>query len=88
MFFITAIIRLMWSLTVGLFFFALGLILFLLFDIFKPSSDLGYRVLNSLYKFGSLGAFKGLRMVQDQFDIRVEKRRGQAVEQGDTNGLS
>lgn len=88
MFIITAVIRLMWSLTVGLFFFALGLILFLLFDIFKPSSDLGYRILNSMYKFGSLGVFKGLRMVQDQFDIRVEKRRGQAVDQGNTDGLS
>lgn len=41
-----------------------------------------------MYKFGSLGVFKGLRMVHDEFDIRVEKRRGRAVEQGDTEGLS
>ncbi|GLO46536.1 hypothetical protein PPUN109347_30990 [Pseudomonas putida] len=88
MFIITALIRLIWSLTVGMFFFALGLILFLIFDIFKPSSDLGYRILNSMYKFGSLGVFKGLRMVQDQFDIRVEKRRSKAVEQGSTDSLS
>ncbi|AYG44035.1 hypothetical protein DV532_06835 [Pseudomonas sp. Leaf58] len=88
MFIITAIIRLIWSLTVGLFFFALGLILFLLFDIFKPSSDVGYRILNSMYKFGSLGVFKGLRMVQDQFDIRVEKRRSQAVEQSNKEGVN
>ncbi|GLO09849.1 hypothetical protein PPUJ20005_38180 [Pseudomonas putida] len=85
MFIITAIIRLIWSLTVGLIFFALGLILFLLFDIFKPSSDLGYRILNSMCKIGSLGVFKGLRMVQDEFDIRVEKRRGRSVGQANTD---
>jgi hypothetical protein len=88
LFIMTAIIRLIWSLTVGLCFFAIGLILFVLFDIFKPSSDVGYRILNAMYKFGSLGVFKGLRMVHDEFDIRVEKRRGRAVEQGDTEGLS
>jgi hypothetical protein len=88
MFMVTALIRLIWSLTIGLVFFILGLVLFLLFDIFKPSSDVGYRILNSMYKFGSLGVFKGLRMVQDQFDIRVEKRRGPAVEQGDTDALN
>lgn len=87
MFIVTSIIRLIWSLTIGLIFFVLGLILFLLFDIFKPSSDLGYRILNSMYKFGSLGVFKGLRMVHDQFDIRVEKRRGKAIEQGNTDDL-
>lgn len=75
MFIITAVIRFAWSLTVGLLFFVVGLVLFLIFDILKPSSDLGYRILNAMFKFGSLGVFKGLRMEQDQFDIRVEKRR-------------
>ena len=36
-------------------------------------------------KIGSLGVFKGLRMVQDEFDIRVEKRRGRSVGQANTD---
>ncbi len=75
MYFVTVIIRLAWSLTVGLPFFALGLILFLLLDILLPGSDKGYKVLTVLYKVGSLGAFKGLRMEKDEFDINLQKRR-------------
>jgi hypothetical protein len=28
-----------------------------------------------MYKHGSLGAFKGLRVEQDEYDINVEKKR-------------
>jgi hypothetical protein len=76
MYIVSVIVRLAWSLTVGLFaFFPIGLVLFLLLDIFVPTSNLGYRVLNTMYKIGSLGTFKGLRMEQDEFEINVEKRR-------------
>lgn len=75
MYAITIVIRLIWSITIGLVFFAIGLVLFLLFDILMPSSDRGYKILNYMYKLGSLGAFKGLRMEKDQFDINVEKKR-------------
>jgi len=72
---ITIVIRLIWSVTIGLIFFAIGLVLFLLYDILLPSSDRGYKILNFMYKIGSLGSFKGLRMEKDQFDINVEKKR-------------
>lgn len=75
MYLLSVTIRLMSSLTMGMIFFAIGLGLFLLFDIFSPNSDRGYRILNSMYKIGSLGWFKGLRMERDDFDISVEKRR-------------
>ena len=75
MYLISVIIRLAWSLTIGLFFFGIGLALFLLFDILSPNSDKGYKVLNSMYKIGSLGAFKGLRMEKDDFNISVQKTR-------------
>jgi hypothetical protein len=64
-----------WSLTIGLAFFLAGLVLFLFLDILLPNSDRGYRVLNALYKIGSLGSFKGLRMEKDEFDISVQKKR-------------
>lgn len=75
MYLLTIIIRLSWSFTLGLIFFFIGLILFLVLDILLPRSDRGYRVLNYMYKIGSLGWFKGLRMEKDEFDISVEKRR-------------
>lgn len=75
MYLLTVIIRVAWSLTIGLGFFAIGLLLFLLFDILMPHSDRGYRILNFMYKIGSLGSFKGIRMEQDNFNITVEKRR-------------
>jgi hypothetical protein len=74
---ISVLIRLLWSVTIGLPFFALGLILFLIFDIFNPKSDSGYKILNKMFKLGSLGVFKGVRinMEQDHYDINVEKKR-------------
>lgn len=61
--------------TIGLPFFALGLVFFLLLDIFFPASDRGYKVLNSMYKLGSLGAFKGVRLEKDDYVVVVEKKR-------------
>ena len=69
------IFRMLWSLSIGLPFFALGLILFLLFDIFSPKSDSGYRILNAMYKWGSCYWFKGVRMETDDFEIDIKKRR-------------
>lgn len=75
MYLFTVIIRLLWSLSIGLAFFAIGLVFFLLFDILAPKSTRGYKILNYMYKHGSLGSFKGLRVEQDEYDIDVEKRR-------------
>lgn len=75
MYLITVLIRLIWSTTIGLPFFLVGLTLFLVLDILLPNSDLGYKALNTLYKIGSLGSFKGLRMEKDRFDISVQKKR-------------
>jgi hypothetical protein len=75
MFIFSIIFRLLWSVTIGLPFFVVGLILFLLFDIFSPKSDRGYKILNTMYKWGSCYWFKGLRMEKDEFEIDVTKRR-------------
>lgn len=75
MFIFSVIFRLLWSLTIGLPFFAVGLILFLLLDILSPKSDRGYKTLNNMYKWGSCYWFKGLRMEKDGFEIDVSKRR-------------
>lgn len=75
MFVFSVIFRLLWSLTIGLPFFILGLILFLLLDILSPKSDRGYRILNSMYKWGSCYWFKGLKMEKDEFEINVSKSR-------------
>ena len=75
MFVFSVLFRLLWSLTIGLPFFILGLIFFLLFDILSPRSDRGYRILNTMYKWGSCYWFKGLRMEKDEFEINVSKSR-------------
>ena len=75
MYLVSVVVRIAWSLTFGLVFFAVGLVLFLVLDILLPDSDKGYRVLNATYKYGSLGAFKGLRIEKDLYDIDVQKRR-------------
>lgn len=76
---LSILFRFLWSVTIGLVFFAIGLVLFLLFDILHPSSDRGYRILNYMYKIGSLGSFKGLSigitMERDDYDVTVEKKR-------------
>jgi hypothetical protein len=75
MFILSVFFRLLWSVTIGLPFFIVGLILFLLFDILYPKSDRGYKILNAVYKWGSCYWFKGLRMEKDEFEIDVSKRR-------------
>lgn len=75
MYVLTIIIRLAWSISIGMIFFAIGLILFVLLDVLMPSSDKGYKALNYMYKYGSLGVFKGLRLEQDNFAVNVEKKR-------------
>lgn len=74
---IAVVVRLIWSLSVGLLLFALGTVLFVLLDIFRPQSDSGYKCLNALYKWGSCHWFKGIRfgLETDDFDVVVEKRR-------------
>jgi hypothetical protein len=75
MYLFSVVFRLLWSLTIGLVFFLVGLILFLILDILMPNSDRGYRVLNNTYKWGSCYWFKGLKMVTDDFDVDVSKKR-------------
>jgi len=80
---LVVIVRLIWSLSIGLIFFILGLICFLLLDIFSPQTSTGYKVLNQMYKWGSLGGLKGFRfrvnvdmgLEPDDFVIDVEKKR-------------
>ena len=75
MFLFSIIFRLAWSLTIGLPFFVIGTVLFLILDILVPKSDKGYRVLNTMYKWGSCYWFKGLRMETDDYEISVSKKR-------------
>ena len=72
---ISIIIRFTFSLTIGLVFFALGLIAFLLLDILMPKSNRGYVYLTNMCKWGSLYWFKGLRMERDDYDLSVVKKR-------------
>ena len=75
MYVISVVIRLALSLTIGLPFFVIGSVLFLLLDILFPSSDKVYKALNLFFKWGSFYWFKGLRMETDSYDISVSKRR-------------
>lgn len=75
MYLLSIIFRAAWSVTIGLPFFVLGLVIFLLLDILFPTSDKGYKVLNAMYKLGSLGAFKGVRLEKDDYVVVVEKKR-------------
>ena len=77
-YFISIVVRLVWSLTLGAFLlFPLGLILFLILDIFMPNSNSGYRTLVNMCKWGSCHWFKGVnfQMETDDFNVRVEKER-------------
>ena len=75
------IFRLAWSLTIGVVFFVIGLVLFLLMDILFPESSKGYVVLNKMYKWGSCYWFKGIKMETDDFDVSVEKNRKNDAQQ-------
>jgi hypothetical protein len=72
----TVLFRLIWSLTIGLPFFAVGLILFLLLEILKPKSAAGFKVLVNMYKWGSGHWFKGLKMETGNYPVEVTKGNG------------
>jgi len=77
-YFISIVVRLVWSLTLGVFlFFPLALLLFIILDIFMPNSNSGYRTLVNICKWGSCHWFKGVnfQMETDDFEVRVEKER-------------
>jgi hypothetical protein len=59
---VVVLVRLAWSLTIGLAFFVVGLLLYLVLDIFVPKSDLGVKVLTKLYEWGSCYWFKGIKV--------------------------
>jgi len=73
--FIAILVRTIWSLTIGLPFFIIGLILFLIIDISAPRSDISYRVLTNMYKWGSCHWFKRLKLETEHFDVDVKKKR-------------
>lgn len=78
MYVVSVLVRLIWSLTVGLIFFFAGWLLFLFFEIFDPKSDTGYKWLVKLFKWGTLHWFKGveIRLVADidDYEVDVKKR--------------
>lgn len=70
-----AIVRLAWSMTIGLVLFSIGTVLFVIFDILFPESALSYKVLTNTYKWGSCHWFKRLKLETDEYSVEVEKRR-------------
>lgn len=68
-------IRLAWSLTIGLLFFSIGTVLFILFDVLFPESAISYKVLTNTYKWGSCHWFKRLKLETDEYSVEVEKKR-------------
>jgi hypothetical protein len=79
MYLISVVMRLALSLTLGLPFFIIGGVLFLMLDILFPNSDKGYQALNLFFKWGSFYWFKGLRMETDSYDIAVSKQRSDQI---------
>ena len=73
--FVSIIIRLAWTFTIGLLFFIIGTILFILLDILFPRYATSYKVLTNMYKWGSCHWFKQLKLETDQYSIEVEKKR-------------
>lgn len=69
------IVRLAWSLTIGLVLFSIGTVLFLFFDILFPESSFSYKILTNTYKWGSCHWFKRLKLETDEYSVEVEKRR-------------
>ncbi len=75
MYLVSVVVRLIWSLTIGLPFFIVGLILFLILDIFSPQSEAGHTALANMYSWGSCYWFKGLRMETENYTLQVKKKR-------------
>jgi hypothetical protein len=80
---ISILVRLIWSLSIGLVFFVLGTLLFLILDIFFPASDASYKWLTGFYKWGSCHWFKGIRfgVETDDYDVKVAKVRKPGAQQ-------
>ena len=72
---IAIIVRLVWSLTIGFIFFLIGTIAFIVLDILFPKYSVSYKVLTTMYKWGSCHWFKRLRLEVDEYSVQVEKKR-------------
>jgi hypothetical protein len=72
---IAVLVRLLWSLTIGLPFFLIGFVSFLILDIFFPDRNTGFRVLTKIFQWGSCYWFKGIKLVPDEYEVEVEKKR-------------
>lgn len=72
---ISILVRACWSFTIGMVFFTVGLVLFIIIDIIYPKSNRSYEILTTLYKWGSCHWFKQLKLETEDFDIQVKKSR-------------
>lgn len=73
---VSVIVRLVWSLTLGLFlFFPLGIIFFVIIDVFFPESDKGYNMLTKMFQWGSCYWFRGIefKLKQEEYELDVKK---------------
>jgi hypothetical protein len=71
------VLRLAWSFTIGIPFFVLGILAFIVLDILFPEGSYGYVVLNKMAKWGSCYWFRGIKLdfQTDDFEVAVEKQR-------------
>ncbi|NLN93481.1 MAG: hypothetical protein GX130_09280 [Candidatus Hydrogenedens sp.] len=51
---VVVLIRTVWSLSIGLVFFVIGTVLYVMLDILYPKKDYGAKMLTKLYEIGSL----------------------------------
>jgi len=74
---ISVIVRTLWSLSIGMVFFLIGIILFLMLEILFPETNKGIVILNKMFLWGSLYWFRGIKfqLEQDDYDMVVEKRK-------------
>lgn len=72
---VSIIVRSAWSFTVGIPFFVVGLLLFVITEIILPESDISYKILTNMYKWGSCHWFKQVRLETDDYDVDVKKHR-------------
>ncbi len=56
------IIRIAWSISIGLIFFFLGTILYIIFDISYPQKEYGAKILTRFYEVGSLARLSRLKL--------------------------
>jgi len=72
---VAIVVRSLWSLTIGIPFFIVGLLGFLALDIAKPNSDKGYMLLTNMYKWGSCHWFKQVKLETQDYEVDVRKRK-------------